>query len=181
MDSASTRRGPRFTVPRVALPAFLIATRCQLDMPPSRWKQTKASPSNRNKTRLLISRLLGSAAPALSVRLRASQVHLEASAMRVLDCGFRRVIAYPPGGGAVTLIQTQRANSQLEVPRHEMPVWTIASLLRSVFRLPDSAERPVGARHAVPASDAVRVTPFPVFNIRFRTSRLQPEVIHEIL
>lgn len=98
MDSASTRRGPRFTVPRVALPAFLIATRCQLDTPPSRWEQTKASPSNRNKTRLLISRLLGSAAPALSVRLRASQVHLEASAMRVLDCGFRRVIAYPPGG-----------------------------------------------------------------------------------
>jgi hypothetical protein len=122
------RRGrdaaPRFTVARVAHLAFLIATRCLLDMPLSHWKQTKAASCNRNKSRLLTSRFLRSAAPALSVRPLFAQVYLEASAMRVLDCGFRRVIAYPPGGGAVTLIQTQRANSQLEVSRHEMPVPT---------------------------------------------------------
>jgi hypothetical protein len=130
MDSAATKRGPRLTVARVAHLAFLIATRCQLDMPLSHWKHTKAARSNRNKTRLLTSRFLNSTLRALSFRLRASQVHLEASAMRVLDCGFRRVIAYPPGGGAVTLIQTQRTNSHFEVSRHEMPVPTFAFLLR---------------------------------------------------
>jgi hypothetical protein len=138
MDSAATRRSPRFTVLRVANLTFLIATRCRLDMLLSRWKQTKASQSNRNKTRLLTNRFLSCFTSALSLRLGFTRVPVEAGATAVLDCGFRRVIAYPPGGGAVTLIQTQRANSHFEVSRHEMPVPTtpnpraLASDLREI-------------------------------------------------
>jgi hypothetical protein len=125
MNLATTRCSPRFLAPRFTHPAFLIATRCRLDLLLSHWKQTKAALSNRNKTRLFATQFVGSVAPALSLRPRVVRVYLEASATPVLDCGFRRVIAYPPGSGAVTLIQTQRAKSQLELSRHEMPVPTI--------------------------------------------------------
>jgi hypothetical protein len=69
--------------------------------------------------------LLPGMAPPSSVRLSAYR-GVEAIPTPVLDSRFRRVIAFPPGGGAVTLIQTQRSNSQLEPARHEMPVRTSA-------------------------------------------------------
>ena len=128
MNSAVARCSPRFPAARVAHPAF----------------------SNRNKTRLLTNHFSGCSASALSLRLGLSRVSVEASATAVLDCGFRRVIAYPPGGGAVTLIQTQRANSHFEVSRHEMPVPMIAFRPRSEFRLSAFVRGSVGARHAVP-------------------------------
>jgi hypothetical protein len=130
MNSATTRCSKRFRAPRVTHPAFSNRQIPQLDLLLSYCKQTKAIRSNRQKTRLLTNHFSGCSAPALSLRLGFSRVPVEASATAVLDCGFRRVIAYPPGGGAVTLIQTQRANSHFEVSRHEMPVPTFAFLLR---------------------------------------------------
>ena len=124
MNSAVARCSPRFPAARVAHPAFSNRNIPGLDLLLSYWKHTKASHSNRNKTRLLTNHFSGCSASALSLRLGLSRVSVEASATAVLDCGFRRVIAYPPGGGAVTLIQTQRANSHFEVSRHEMPVPT---------------------------------------------------------
>jgi hypothetical protein len=136
----------------------------RLELLLSHYKQKKATRSNRNKTRLLNNHFLGYSSPALSLRLGFTRVRIEASATPVLDCGFRRVIAYPPGGGAVTLIQTQRANSHFEASRHEMPVPTIAFRPRSEFRFSASARQSVGARHAVPT-----------------LLRRFSEVIHEIL
>jgi hypothetical protein len=140
MNSATTRCSKRFRAPRVTHPAFSNRQIPRLDLLLSYCKQTKAIRSNRQKTRLLTNRFSGCSAPALSLRLGFSRVPVEASATAVLDCGFRRVIAYPPGGGAVTLIQTQRANSHFEVSRHEMPVPTMSI---SIPRAPASDLREI--------------------------------------
>ena len=150
MDSAVARYSPGFPAARVAHLAFSNRNIPRLDLLLSHCKQTKPTRSNRNKTRLLNIHFSGSSASALSLRPGFTRVPVEASATPVLDCGFRRVIAYPPGGGAVTLIQTQRANSHFEVSRHEMPVPTIAFRLRSEFRFSAFVPGSVGARHAVP-------------------------------
>jgi hypothetical protein len=150
MDSAVARCSARFPAPRVTHPAFSNRNIPRLELLLSHCKQTKATRSNRNKTRHLNNHFSARSAPALSLRLGFSRVPVEASATAVLDCGFRRVIAYPPGGGAVTLIQTQRANSHFEVSRHEMPVPTIVFRPHSEFRFSAFVPGSVGARHAVP-------------------------------
>jgi hypothetical protein len=150
VDSAVARCSPRFPAGRVTHPTFSNRNIPRLDLLLSYCKHTKATRSNRNRTRLLKNHFSGCSASALSLRLGFTRLPVEASATAVLDCGFHRVIAYPPGGGAVTLIQTQRANSYFEVSRHEMPVPTIASRPRSEFRLSAFVPGSVGARHAVP-------------------------------
>ena len=116
----------------------------RLDMPLSHWKHTKPNRSNREIIRPIMNRYVASAVPALALRPGLASMYIEASATRVLDCGFLAwkarlcrartgagVIAFPPGGGAVTLIQTQRAKSQLDRARRELPARTIALLRRS--------------------------------------------------
>ena len=131
MDDVTTRCGVQFSALCASYRAFLIDTACRLEINVTPWKQREAVESNRRWIRGFTNLFLRRIASALSLRPRIARGPVEDSAGRVLDCRFRRVIAFPPGGGAVTLIQTQRAKSQLELSRHEMPVRTIAYLLRS--------------------------------------------------